>query len=330
MPISWDELRTRLAHRRGVTIDGDRIRMWPRPRHRAGQLGIAFSCLVLGLGALLTPSDTRMPVGVAVTSLALSLAGVAFVWLALRPSVALELGGEGLRVPGVFVPWSDIDLTEVGGTNKRTILRVAVDPESGTVARMSWLRRRTALAESSRYAVRGVRIPIADTAVLPLAQDEVRALATHPAIPGPHRADRRDAERPRWDVETGKYADQPLVRTQDTTLVVSDGDGERLRIDDYGVHGRMPRDTRSVSWPELWQLGLLSGPRPCLLLHLSADSHQPALSGREWRWLADDFPGVTLPVPLRELPFDAIGLTGLLFAHPKGEALWQRMTAPGK
>ena len=323
-PIGWEELLTRLSTRRGAVVEGDRVRLWWRPRQRLKILawatmflsGIAWVWLFPAPGSSADDRIGGTVAGGLVIAVLLMLASIR------RPVV--EIDERGVTKGRVTVPWADISLVEVHTTGRSANLLVVVDPGTGAFDRLpSWVRR-LRVRGARAQAVWGVRVPVADSRFVPLEPHELGALLRHPA--STHHV--RPPGRPEWGEEISGLAGAEGVRVDGRSVRFTDADGERLRIDDTGIHGRMPGRSRSVSWEGIDRLGLIGGTRhAALLLHLREGTRLDPVNERGWKWLGKKA-SLAVPIPLRGLPVDGVSLTGLILAHPHGKALWERGRQP--
>lgn len=318
-PIGWEELLTRLAGRRGVTIDGDSVTLWFTRRHRVRLLltSLFIATFLVGLSRL-----GDMPLDVFLGGVASAIFALWMAVDAVRPGPEVRVDAVGVHRRKRTIPWEDMLGWRLLERGSAVSLVVRVDPASPVVAALPGPQRRLRMRRAARSVLRGVVFDVAQVDAVPLTAEELPGLVDHPVR---RRLTAADQSRPRWEDRTAKVAGVPGVHIEGDALWFLERGVERLRVDGHGVSGLLPDVPRHVPWEQLQGLGLFNDPkRPAILLMLWPGTEVEPPRGRVWAKVRRLFDQPLLPLPVRGLPFDAYEFALLLSSHPAGAAFWER------
>lgn len=318
-PIGWDELLTRLGERRHARTDGDSVTLWLTRRHRVK--GLSWGALIAVLAA--APALTGDPSAEGrISSIALAPFAIWIAVSALRPGPEVRVDAVGVRRRKRTVPWADMLSWGMAERGSAATVFVRVDPASSAVAELPWFDRRLRMRRAARSVYRGVVFDVAQAGAVPLTAEELPGLMDHPVR---RRLTAADQSRPLWEDRVARVANVPGVHAQGDALWFVKGGVERVRVDGRGVSGQLPDVPRHVPWEQLEGLATFDDPKqPAVLLMLWPGTTVEPPRGRVWAKVRQLFEQPLLPLPLRDLPFDAYEFALLLSSHPAGAAFWER------
>lgn len=193
--MSWDELRARLSHRAGVTVEGDRvvIRLLRR---------VLASGVVLGMGpvAYLLPIYLNGDAGSAwrgdpIAMVTLHVAAPLFLGVValLTGRPALVVDDVGLRTWWGRIAWTEVWWFDYTWTGRDVMVQAVLAQDSPAVHTLPrWVRHLVRRMARRNNTVPPVRLPLAGTMALPVSSDELVALVTR----GAQRGSRSDLADP--------------------------------------------------------------------------------------------------------------------------------------